>query len=143
MPHGWATSGDIESYTVVQTSEPQYPGATSIAVDASEQVVVGASIYSLGQNAKIDNLHINGKVTGSVWCGAVAAVSSSSGEVKTFSKGMEVQCFTVHAGAANGLAAHPSGKILASVGVDKSFVFYDISNERTLTQVFSDAGSYS
>lgn len=127
----------------MQTSKPLYSGASSIAVDASEQVIVGTSIYSLEQNDKIYDLPINGKVTDSVWCGGLAVISSSSGEVRAFNKGIEVQALTVHAGSVNALAVHPSGQILASVGVDKSFVFYDISSGRTLTQVFSDSGSYS
>jgi pre-mRNA-processing factor 19 len=51
--------------------------------------------------------------------------------------------FTSHAGSANGLALHPSGDILASVGVDKSFVFYDLPGGKPVTQVYTDSGMKS
>lgn len=50
--------------------------------------------------------------------------------------------FTSHAGSANGLALHPSGDILASVGVDKSFVFYDLVGGSSVTQVYTDSGTH-
>jgi len=108
-------------------------------VNSSGAVIVGTSIYSVEQDAKISDLPTNGKVTDSAWSNGLAIVSSTSGEVKTFNEGREVHTFRVHAGEANALAVHPSEKILASVGVDKSIVFYDISGGKTLNRVFSDS----
>lgn len=109
---------------------------------SGQEVIVGASIYSLERSEKVSELSINGKVTDSAWCGGLAVISSTSGEVKVFNKGQEAHSLTTHAGEANAVAVHPSGQILASVGVDKSFVFYDISSGKTLTQVYSDSGKY-
>jgi len=112
-------------------------------VDSSGAVIVGTSVYAVDQDAKISDLPINGKVTDSAWCGGMAVISSTSGEVKAFKDGQEVHSFRVHAGEANALAVHPSERILASVGVDKSIVFYDISGGKTLNRVFSDSGLFS
>lgn len=142
VPNGWATSEQVESYTVVKTSELLYSGASALAVEpsAGQEVIVGTSIYSLERDEKISELSINGKVTDSVWCGGLAVISSTSGEIKAFNKGQEVHSLTTHAGEANGLAVHPSGEFLVSVGVDKSFVFYDMSTGQSLNQVFADSG---
>lgn len=111
-------------------------------MNSSGAVIVGTSVYSVEQDAKISDLPINGKVTDSAWCGGLAIISSTSGEVKAFNEGQEVHSFRVHAGEANALAVHPSEKFFASVGVDKSIVFYDVSGGKTLNRVFSDSGSY-
>lgn len=73
-----------------------------------------------------------------MWYGSQPVVSTSSGAVKVFGK--DEVTFTSHAGSANGLALHPSGDILASVGVDKSFVFYDLTRGTAVTQVYTDSG---
>lgn len=65
-------------------------------------------------------------------------VSTSSGAVKVF--GDNETTFTSHAGSANAVSLHPSGDILASVGVDKSFVFYDLPGGKAVTQVNTDSG---
>lgn len=65
-------------------------------------------------------------------------VSTSSGTVKVFGDGEAT--FTSHAGSANGLALHPGGGILASVGVDKSFVLYDLEAGKAVTQIYTDSG---
>jgi pre-mRNA-processing factor 19 len=55
------------------------------------------------------------------------------------SSGSEVASFSDHAGPVTGLALHPGGLILASVGSDKSFVFYDLSALRTVFRSFTDS----
>lgn len=95
-------------------------------------------IYSVSDNKVQKSFKAGSSVTGSVWAGNSPAVSTSSGAVKVF--GDREASFTSHAGSANGLALHPSGDILASVGVDKSFVFYDLEEGRPVTQVHTDSG---
>jgi pre-mRNA-processing factor 19 len=84
-----------------------------------------------------------GVITDAVWYGDKPVISTLSGAVKVFEEGQEVAAFTSHAGAANALAMHPSGEILASVGADKSFVFYDLVGAKPVTQVYADCGAYS
>jgi hypothetical protein len=54
--------------------------------------------------------------------------------------GQSVASFTNHAGAATGLALHPCGDLLVSVGVDKSFVYYDLEKLTVISQVYTDSG---
>lgn len=149
MPKDWASSEDIESYDVISTSELLYPGSSSIAIDESgARAIVGGSdgiagIYSLPDNKILMVLKVGGgAITDSVWYGDQPVISTSSGVVKVFNDGQEAAAFTSHAGAANALAMHPSGEILASVGADKSFVFYDLVTAKPVTQVYTDCGSY-
>lgn len=95
-------------------------------------------IYSIPENKVQTAFKAGSAITDSVWFGEQPVVSTSSGAVKVF--GDNEASFTSHAGKANGLALHPSGEILASVGVDKSFVFYDLPNGKAVTQVYTDSG---
>lgn len=57
--------------------------------------------------------------------------------------GSEIASFSDHAGPATGLAMHPSKEILASVGSDKSFVFYDLANLQRATRVYTNSGKFT
>jgi pre-mRNA-processing factor 19 len=134
---------------VISTSEQLYPGSSSIAIDESgERAIVGgldgiAGIYSLPDNKILMALKVGGgAITDAVWYGDKPVISTSSGVVKIFDGDQEAAAFTSHAGAANALAMHPSGEILASVGAEKSFVFYDLVAAKPVTQVYTDCGSY-
>jgi pre-mRNA-processing factor 19 len=149
VPKDWASSEDIESYDVISTSDLLYPGSSSIAIDGlGERVIIGGSdgiagIYSLSDH-KILTAHKvgGGAITDAVWYGNKPIISTSSGVVKVFDGGQEAATFTSHAGAVNALAMHPSGEILASVGADQSFVFYDLVAAKPVTQVYTDCGPY-
>lgn len=118
-----------------------------MAVDAAgEHALVGgadgiAGIYSLPDDKIVTVLKVgSGAITDAVWYGSQPIIATSSGTIKVFEDGNEVAAFKSHAGAVNALAMHPSGEILASVGTDKSFVFYDLLNKKTVTQVSTDSG---
>lgn len=100
-----------------------------------------AGVYSIPENRVQQSFKTSSAVTGAVWYGTQPVVSTSSGAVKVFGDGENT--FTSHAGSANALAMHPSGDILASVGVDKSFVFYDLPGGKAVTQVNTDSGKIS
>ena len=59
--------------------------------------------------------------------------------VKAFENGVEVSSFSGHAGAVTALALHPSGDILASVGVDKNYTFYDLTSSVQVLQISTDS----
>lgn len=147
VPKEWADSEVIEKFGVAVQSESLYPGCTSLAVDESGQLaIVGGSdgvtgVYSIPENKVQQFFKAGSAVTGAVWYGTQPVVSTSSGAVKVF--GDNEITFTSHAGSANAIALHPSGDILASVGVDKSFVFYDLPGGRAVTQVNTDSGKNS
>jgi pre-mRNA-processing factor 19 len=149
VPEDWATSDSISSYNPAVASEPLYPGGSVLAVhETGDVVLVGGSdgvagIYSLSENKLVSSLKAGpGAVTGGVWAGSRAIVSTSAGGVKVFESGQEVASFSVHAGSANAVALHPSGSILASVGEDKTYILYDLESNKVLTQVESDSGKF-
>jgi len=70
----------------------------------------------------------------------LSIVAKASGEVAVLDNDKTVASFKSHAGAATGLALHPCGDILLSVGVDKSFVYYDLESMAVVSQVYTDSG---
>lgn len=89
----------------------------------------------------VASLSAEGSITDVAWVGQNAAIATSTGVVKIFdNNGNETASFTSHAGAATALEAHPTGDILISAGVDKSYVMYDLLTNAVVIQIFSDAG---
>jgi pre-mRNA-processing factor 19 len=146
VPKDWAVSESIEKFGVSVASESLYPGASSVAIDeAGKLVIVGGldgvtGIYSIPENKLQQSFKAGSAITDAVWYGKEPVVSTSTGAVKIF--GNEETTFNSHAGSANALALHPSGEILASVGVDKSFVLYDLAAGKAVTQVYTDSGMF-
>lgn len=137
-------SETIEKFGVAHASEPLSGGTSSLAVDESaELVIVGGAegvtdVYSIPEKKVVQSFKAGSAVTDAVWAGSQPIVSTSSGAVHVF--GDKEATFTSHAGSANALAIHPGGEILGSVGVDKSFVFYDLAEGKAVTQVYTDSG---
>lgn len=102
-----------------------------------------AGIYSIAQKKVLQTLKADGPVTSGIWAGDKAVVASSTGSVKVFENGSEVASFASHAGEVTAIDVHPTGDIVASVGVDKSYVLYDLSTNSVITQIFTDAGKHS
>lgn len=103
--------------------------------------VVG--VYSLSQKSVAQTLQTDGPVTDATWAGDKAVIGSATGSVKVFENGIEVASFASHAGEVASIAVHATGDIVASVGVDKSYVLYDLSTNTVITQIFSDAGKHA
>jgi len=97
-----------------------------------------AGIYSVSGAKVLQSFEAGGAVTDAVWYESQPIISTLSGSVKVL--GSNETTFTSHAGRANAVALHPCGDILASVGVDKSFVFYDLVGRKAVTQVYTDSG---
>ncbi|KAI4726934.1 cell cycle control protein [Aureobasidium sp. EXF-10728] len=145
-PEGWATPDSLQAMQSTQNSEPLYPGGRSIAVNTTgDLALVGGSdgvvgVYSVSQGEVVQTLKCGGgSVTDAVWCGNKPVVALSTGAVKIFDNGAEVASFDRHAGAVGALALHPCGDILASVGMDKSYVLYDLQSLQPITQVSTDS----
>ena len=79
-------------------------------------------------------------VTDSLWAGNRIVTGTSAGTVKIFEDGNEIASFSGHAGEVTGLAVHASGDILASVGVDKSYILYDLTSFAQSLQIFTNSG---
>ncbi|KAJ5101949.1 hypothetical protein NUU61_004171 [Penicillium alfredii] len=149
VPEGWTTSDAISAFKPIETSEPLYPGGRALSVNSSgELALVGGldgvvGVYSLPQKAVVQTLKADGPVTDATWAGNKAVVGSSTGTVKVFENASEVASFSSHAGEVTALAVHATGDIVASVGVDKSYVLYDLSTNAAITQIFTDAALLS
>lgn len=147
VPAGWATPEAIETYAVTQASEPIYPGSSFVSIDSTgDLALLGgadglAGIFSIPDNKLIQPLVVGGgSITDGVFFGTQPVIATSSGAVKVFEGTKEAVSFTSHAGSANAVALHPTGDILASVGVDKSFVFYDLVDLKAVSQVYTEHG---
>lgn len=147
VPEDWATPDDLQSFKPIGKSKSLYPGAESLSPDASgDLVLLGgdngvAGVYSASQNVIVQQMEVgSGAVTAAVWAGTRAAVSTSSGVIKIFEGQSEAASFSGHAGKVTALAMHPSGDILASVGMDKSYILYDLTSYKQATQIYTDAG---
>ena len=144
VPKTWVDTETIEKFGVASSSDELYSGATSLAVDESgDLVIIGgtegtAGIYSISEKKVQKSFKAGAAVTGAAWYGSQPVVSTAAGAVKVY--GDNEATFESHAGSANAIALHPCGDILASVGVDKSFVLYDLVNSKPVTQIYTDSG---
>jgi hypothetical protein len=148
VPDSWATGESISAYAPTESSEPLYPGSKALSVNSSgELALVGGDggvvgVYSLPEKRVVQTLQANGPVTDAAWGGEKAVIASATGSVKVFENGDELANFNSHAGAATALAVHATADIVASVGVDKSYVLYDLQTNSVIAQVFTDACKY-
>lgn len=149
VPAGWATVEQIQEYTTTQTSEATYPGTKFISLNKSGDVaLVGgtdglAGIFSIAENKLVQPIVVgDGAITAGVFYEAQPVLGTSTGAVKVFDGNKPTAVFTKHAGACRALALHPTGDILASVGVDKSFVIYDLAASKAVAQLYTELGKH-
>lgn len=147
IPQGWATSDEVAALQQVAYSDLSVSQASSLDV-ASDYAAIGGldgkvDIYSIQANKVERSLDIAEPVTATVWTGSKVVAATSKGTVKVFDGGSETASFQTHAGAVTGLAVHPGGRILASVGADKTFVFYDLDTLERVSRGHTDAGECS
>lgn len=147
VPADWATSDDILAYDVKTTVDTQFTGAKTLAADQTgDFFLCGDSDGTMGvfdakQAAFTTRSNLGaGAILGGVWANDKQVVSTSSGVVVVAQEGAVQGKFQKHAGAATAVATHPSDEIVVSVGYDKSYILYDISNMEVLTQVYCDVG---
>jgi len=146
VPADWATAEDIEAFDSLDSTEAVYPGARAVAVDETGDLAIYggkagfSGVYSVSQEQTVQVLKCGSGVTDALWWGTRPVVATSAGAVKVFENGQEVAQLGSHAGPATALALHPSGEILASVGVDKSWKLHDLTAMKTVTQIFTSSG---
>ncbi|KAI5860465.1 Prp19-domain-containing protein [Durotheca rogersii] len=143
IPEGWATGEDIASFTIDTTNPLPVPLATTVSIEGGYAAIGGLQghvvIYSIESDNVERSLQVDEPVTDSIWDGSKVILSTSKGSVKVFENGTEVASFSEHAGPATGLSIHPSKEILASIGSDKSFVFYDLTKLQRVTRVYTNS----
>ena len=146
VPEDWATSETFRSFSPVNKSDRSYAGARTVSLDPSGDLALfggsdgNAGIFSISQNKLIREFSVGGSVTDNLWAGNRTVIGTSAGTVKIFEDGNELTSFAGHAGEVTGLALHASGEILASVGVDKSYILYDLISSAQLLQIFTNSG---
>jgi pre-mRNA-processing factor 19 len=149
VPEDWATGEEIENYKVKNTADTQFTGAKTLAVDETgDFFLCGDSdgdigVYDLSQNAFTTRSNIGaGAITSGAWANDRPIVATSSGAVVVTEGGSAKMKFQQHAGAATAVTVHPCGDLVASVGIDKSYVLYDLQSEKVLTQIYTDSGKF-
>ncbi|KAF7189098.1 Pre-mRNA-processing factor 19 [Pseudocercospora fuligena] len=145
VPEDWATADEIQSYDIKSTVDSQFTGAKFLASDDSgDFFLTGDSdgtmgVYDLSSGTFTTRTSLSaGAILGGAWAHDKQAVSTSSGVVVVAQEGAIQGKFQQHAGAATAVAGHPSGKLLVSVGYDKSYIIYDLDSMKALTQVYGD-----
>lgn len=146
MPDDWVTPDVVQTFKAIESSNPLNASARSIPLDTSgDLALVGgvdgsAGVYSISQKKIVHELEVgNSAITDAIWVGIRAIFATSSGNVKIFESGTEVSSFDGHSGEVTALAVHPSKEILASVGPDKSYIFYDLTSLTQAIQVYTNS----
>ncbi|GAB1321021.1 Pre-mRNA-processing factor 19 [Madurella fahalii] len=143
IPQGWASTDEVAAFEQVAYTDLTVSQASSLDVESGYAAIGGldgkADIYSVQANKVERSLDIGEPVTSTVWTGSKVILATSKGTVKVFDSGTETASFQAHAGAVTGLSVHPGGRILASVGVDKSFAFYDLDSLERVSRGYTDA----
>jgi pre-mRNA-processing factor 19 len=144
-PDGWVTGEDLSTFDTTSSSEPLYPGSGEVALNESGDLALFggangvAGVYSISQQKVVQALKAGSAVTATAWWGDCAVVGTAAGNIKIFEDGVEIAQVGSHAGAVTSVSLHPSGAILASGGADKRFAYYDLSNFKTVSQVYTEA----
>ncbi|KAK5655234.1 hypothetical protein OQA88_5801 [Cercophora sp. LCS_1] len=136
IPQEWVKPDEVASFQQLDFTDLSVTNATSLDVQPPYAAISGSDgkvdVYSITQNTVERSLDVGAPITATVWTGSNVILATATGAVKVYHNGNGIAHYKSHAGAVTGLALHPGKRILASVGVDKSFVFYDLV---TLTQV--------
>lgn len=143
-PANWASAEQISGYTLANSTDSFYPGSSSIAMHEADLVLSGGSdgtagVYALTQAKIMETFNAGSPVTTTAWWGDRALVGTAAGTVKIFEEGKEIAQVGSHAGAVTSLSIHPSGKMLATAGVDKRFAVHELSTFKTVSQISLEA----
>lgn len=97
-----------------------------------------AAVYSIADDKVEAELDVGAPVTATLHVGGRAIFATAKGSVKIFEAGKEAAAFADHAGAVTGLAVHPGGALVASVGADKGVVLYDLGSKARVARFYTD-----
>lgn len=144
IPEGTATSADISSYAVQEDFASPVVDMSTFSYKDGLAAIAGQTgtvcVYEPAQANVKFALSLQEPVTTSTWVDNKSVLATASGAVKVFVEGEMIASFSEHAGPVTGLAVHPSRQILASVGSDKSIVFYDLQGNKRAARIFTDSG---
>ncbi|KAK4448955.1 Pre-mRNA-processing factor 19 [Podospora aff. communis PSN243] len=143
VPEGWATPDEVAALQQTAITDLSVASASSLDIQG-EHVAIGGldgklDIYAVEAGKVERSLDIGEPVTATVWIDTKVILATAKGSVRVFDSGSEAATFKSHAGAVTGLALHPGNRILASVGADKSLVFYDLEALERVSRVYTDS----
>ncbi|KAK3681067.1 hypothetical protein B0T22DRAFT_502547 [Podospora appendiculata] len=142
VPAEWATPDDVASLQQIAQKDLSVTQASTLALHSDFAAIGGLDgildIYSLSNNEVERSLEIGEPVTGTVWVENKIILATAKGAVESYFNGQLTNAFREHSGPITGLSVHPGGRIVASVGTDKSFAFYDSDAGARVSRVYTD-----
>jgi pre-mRNA-processing factor 19 len=149
VPKGWVTASDIQKFEAKQpswTAPKSFAFSSCTALSETSSLLYGgedgtALVHSNDGSAADVIINCGSGITDGLFWEDKVVFSLSNGSVKVYDNGKEITSFSVHAGPATGLALHPCGDLLASIGSDKSYVLYDLAGSGPVSRVFADSGT--
>ncbi|PHH69233.1 hypothetical protein CDD82_7902 [Ophiocordyceps australis] len=142
IPEEWVTPQEVSAFESIM-SNPLSLARVNCLTLKGEFVALGdakgeVSIYSLSSDAMVRQMSLGEPVTDVLWVGEKFYFTTTLGSIKVFEGGEMLASLSEHTGPATGLSMHPGGEILASVGTDKSIVFYETDTFTRLSRVHND-----
>lgn len=147
VPAGWASNDEIAAFEPLASEDLPVGRATSITVESADgqyAAIAGldgtVGIFSVAAQKLERTIEVGEPLTTALWtAGTRIVLGTAKGAVKIYEAGAEVATLKSHAGAVTGLAVHPSGRILASVGADKTICLYDLEIATRVSRAHSTA----
>lgn len=138
---GWATVEEVSHYRELSIGRVDYL-PTSLLVN-DDYATIGTtegdvSVYAFDEGVQEQVIQItNHAITGVIRTDAKLIVSTDNGSVHVYQNGMKQAAVKAHIGPITGLAFQPAEDMFATVGVDKSFVFYSMLTGEKLRRVYT------
>lgn len=135
---------DISSFDTQTSNSLPVPEAQAVAVEGGYAAIAGAkgqaAVYSIESDKLEREIAVNEPVIDALWTGSKVVFAAYNGTIKVYEAGSEAAQATEHAGPATGISVHPGGQILASVGSDRSVVFYELETMKRVSRAYADSG---
>lgn len=147
IPEGWVSPDEVSALETESSTSLPVSETTSLDVEGGYAAVGGlkgeAAIYSVDADKLERQVPIDEPITDTLWTGSKVIFATSQGTVKVYEGGSESAQVSEHAGPVTALSVHPGGKILASVGSDKSILLYDLETLQRVSRAHVDSGKHN
>lgn len=144
VPEGWVTSDELSSFEAETNNALPVPQATSLDVEDDTAALGGlkgdSATYLIEADKLERQISVDAPVTATLFAASKVVYATSQGSLKVYQGDDLVAQATEHAGAVTALSLHPGGQILASVGSDKSVVYYELASMRRISRAYTDSG---